>query len=138
MKRLPISEEKSQWAYAHIEKKDENLTRFIIKFFPDLEFQGIHPQEVANEYMNYYEEKTRKIYLIDGYEVFGVLSSIVWKIWSSFYEERILKFVSVIRLTQKNKLFDNITSEDHSGTVNSSVNLGEMSDILKFEEEDEE
>jgi len=48
-------------------------------------FQGEYPRKVADEYMNYYKSKTRKIYLIDSREVFGMVSPIVYKIWSNFY-----------------------------------------------------
>jgi len=135
---LPIFENKSQWGFAQISKKEETEICFSIKFFPNLEFQGEDPQKTADEYMNYYESKTGKRYLIDGYEVFGMLSPIVWKIWSYFYKPPILNFLNVIRLTQKIDIFDKIISEDHSGTIDSSINFGDFLISEEKEKKEEE
>ena len=79
---LPISEDKNEWALAKIEKEPlEDQYNFIIKLDQKIIFTGQNPQDTASQYMKYYEETNGKEILIDGYEIFGMYSLILWKIW---------------------------------------------------------
>lgn len=114
---LPTKENQNEWALAQIEKRN-NYICFRIKFDDVRIFQGSNPQDVVNSYMDYYYQNTNKRYIIDGFEVFGMYSPIVWKLWSLFFPEKLqIKFGNVIRLKPRAELPKNfwVNSEDHSG-----------------------
>jgi len=85
-----------------------------------LKFEGTDPQNVVDNYLKYYKENTGESYFFCRYEVFGMLSPIVWKIWSIIYNREVkFKFGNIIRLKQKAMLPHNywINSENPAGII---------------------
>lgn len=120
---MPISEDKNEWALAKIEKEPlEDQYNFIIKLDQKIIFTGQNPQDAASQYMKYYEETNGKEILIDGYEIFGMYSLILWKIWQIYKPMNIPIFGNILRLKQKAELPNNlwINTENPSGIIDPS------------------
>jgi len=119
---LPISEYKSEWAIAQIGRRSDQPC-FRIIFDYNRQFIASSLNDVILMYMNYYEKNTGKRFLINGYEVFGMFSPILWKILERLFPERKqhTQFGNIIRLKSKAEMPYNfwINSESQSGIFDS-------------------